>query len=693
MAKPVLLLLACLLVILALLSCGESSDDDNDVSATDDDNSDDNNDNDDVTPPEPWHWELSGDALTVYYDDRALFTLTGAAVLEFQPKVWSLFGFFFLNAADLQDLPLTLGLQNGEPVLMTGDATAGRIEFEKTTAGNFRLRIIVDEDFRGRGVRLIYRLGENDRFWGFGEQYNFLEFRGKTLSIWVQEQGVGRSPNFTIPPIGKLTDTYFPMPYFLDPKRGAGLLVENTEYMVFDLGANDAAHWSVDVWNGARVSTVFYAGPKPADVVAQHTAETGRPSRLPPNWAFGGVWLGTQEGPENVASRLQTALDADVPVSAVWVQDWVGERNFGVGNHGVKYHWTVDEELYPDLPGFIADLEAQGVYFLGYFNPFIVPRYDQWDEAVAKGYVIHKPDGSPYKFPIITFLGSLLDVTNPEACDWFQEYARAATAMGQRGWMADFGEWLPFAAKLYAGRADAEHNLYPTKWHELSREVLEEAYPDGQYVLLTRSGYTGEAATAQIVWAGDQEASWDEYDGLPTVVTAGLTIGLSGVPFFTHDIAGFSGGPSTKELFMRWTELGALTPIMRTHDGLQREDNHRFDSDAETLAHFAQMAQLHASLLPYFLEVASEAIDRGLPMVRHTMLVDPDWDLAYEANEQWLIGDDLLFAPVVREGENSVTVYFPEGSWRHLLTNEIYDGRQVLQVDAPIGVPAAFRRE
>lgn len=177
------------------------------------------------------------------------------------------------------------------------------------------------------------------------------------------------------------------------------------------------------------------------------------------------------------------------------------------------------------------------------------------------------------------------------------------------------------------------------------------------------------------------------------MVTAGLTIGLSGVPFFTHDIAGFSGGPSTKELFMRWTELGAFTPVMRTHDGLQREDNHRFDSDAETLAHFAQMAQLHNSLLPYFLDVAAEAIDRGLPMVRHTMLVDPDWNLAYEANAQWLIGDNLLFVPVVREGEDCVTVYFPEGQWRHLLTNEIYEGRQVLQMDAPIGVPAAFQRE
>jgi alpha-glucosidase len=605
--------------------------------------------------------------------------------------VVGLFGFFHFREVDPTNRRLTLAARGADIVLLDGDSVVGRVLPAETESGDLRVQARLD-GASATSLRLRLAVGPEDRFWGFGEQYNYVDCRSQIVPIWTQEQGVGRSPMPVLPTQGSLVNAYYPMPYFVDPGRGVGFLLENTEYSIFDLGRSDGAHWTVEVWNGREASFLVFPGPRPKDVIAQLTKATGRPTRRPPDWAFAGVWLGAQGGSEAVAERLRVAQAADVPVTALWVQDWVGERGFGLGNQGVKYHWTWDQQLYPNLPEIIADLGAEDVRFLGYFNPFVAAAYDQYAEAVREGYLVQRADGVPYIFPIITFVGGLLDVTNPAAAQWFQGYARAAIDLGMKGWMADFGEWLPFDARLHDGAAPSFHNLYPTAWHELNRAPLEDAYPDGDFVLLTRSGFTGEAHIAQVVWAGDQTASFDPYDGLPTVVTAGLTSGLSGVFFFSHDIAGFSGGPSDRELFWRWTELGAFTPVMRTHDGLQKDKNYRFDSDPGTLAHFARFAQIHEALSPYLIATADEAARDGVPMVRHTALVDPDWDGAFAAHGQWLIGDDLLIAPAVERGALAVSVAFPEGEWTHLLTGERFDGRQKRLVSAPLGRPAVFAR-
>jgi alpha-glucosidase len=649
-----------------------------------------------VTPqPAGWTWQLDNQgALAFAYGGRALFTLNYVDAVGFTPQVWSFVGFFHFNRSNVRDRLLNLSptADAGRFLLYCAGAQIGTLTIAETANGDLRVAASLDRNQAGQGLKFGFALGSDDRFWGFGEQYNFVDLRGQRFPIWTQEQGVGRTANPLLPTVGTLTDTYYPLPYFMDPKRGAGFLLENTEYSVFDLGAADPTRWSVEVWNGRAASFLLFPGPRPAEVVAQLTRATGRPAAPPPSWAFSGVWLAGQGGEDAVQQRLDVAAGAGIPVAAIWVQDWVGERSFGPFGSGVEYHWTADDALYPNLSQFIAGLAAKDVRFLGYFNPFVVLALDQYAEALQGGYLIRRSDGAPYLQLIVTYYGSQLDVFNPAAGAWFQRYARAAAALGMKGWMADFGEWLPFDAALAQGDGPSSHNLYPTAWHELNRAALADAYPDGDYVMLTRSGYTGEAGVAQIVWAGDQTADWDAGDGLPTVVTAGLTSGLSGVPIFTHDIAGFSGGPSTRELFERWAELGALTPVMRTHDGALKNENHHFDSDPETLAHFTKMSQLHASLASYFEQVAAETVTDGLPMVRHTVLVDPDWDAAYEANWQWMIGSDVLVAPVVTEGATAVTVHFPAGRWRHLLTGEIYEGRQIATVFAPIGRPAAFQR-
>ena len=284
------------------------------------------------------------------------------------------------------------------------------------------------------------------------------------------------------------------------------------------------------------------------------------------------------------------------------------------------------------------------------------------------------------------------DLTNEATRDYIKGFLRAMVQdLGMDGWMADFGEWNPVDAALHDGRDPmAHHNEFPIEWHRLWREVMDELRPDGDFVVFARSGFTGVQAVSQVHWIGDQEANFSPHDGLPTVVPAMLNLGMSGVPFVTHDIAGFSGGPSTKELFMRWVELGAFTPIMRTHEGANKDDNWSWEKDQETTNHFRRFALVHEALAPDFRTLAQEASSSSAPILRHLMLVFPDDPTSRTVDDQFMIGEQLLVAPVVEAGATSRAVYLPPGTWFDVWSGEQHDGGTVVTVDAPLGSPPVF---
>ena len=537
---------------------------------------------------------------------------------------------------------------------------------------------------RARGVGLRFACTPEARFLGFGEQYEKIDHRGEAFPLWTSEQGIGRDPAHPSPYSGDPWTTYFPVPFFLDP-RGFGLAIDTEARVAVDLCQSDPAVYRFDVDDGGDALLHLYTGPTVADVVSAFTLRQGRSSD-PPLWATGGVWIGVQGGPDKVRGVVTKAVAASVPVAAVWVQDWIGRINLGGGLWDLQYHWTADNTLYPDLPGLIKGLHDGGVHFLGYFNPFVLPTKDQWAEAVAKNYLIHQPDGTPYSTLISVFSASMVDLTNPDAVTWFQGFAKRALGDGMDGWMDDFGEWLPYDAVLAHGDAPHEHNRYPSRWHQATLDLF-----NGNQVNLTRSGWLGEGKSAQVVWAGDQQADWDPWDGLPTVVPAMISLGLAGIGWVTHDVAGFSGGPSTKELYLRWLELGAFTPILRTHEGLAADTNWRWDSDAETLAAFSRWARVHAALAATFVKLAAEHAQSGMPMVRALALGWPDDATAVEVADEYTIGEDLLVAPVLTQGAGARTVYFPSGHWVDVWDPaKSFDGPLSTRVAAPIGRPPVF---
>ena len=542
-------------------------------------------------------------------------------------------------------------------------------------------------------------------FHGFGEQYNATNQRGEAFQLLVNEQGNGRDGS-AAPSVGNEHTTYFPMPYYIDA-RGFGALFDTDRRVDVDLCASDEEIAWFEVNSGAPVQWRVFHGPTALDVIGQLGDLVGRPTQ-PPAWAYN-LWMAAQGGWANVLGEVSGLEAASIPVSAFWVQDWGGIRMNPDGGSGVQYIWEPDEVLYPDFAGGVADIHEGGYKFLTYANPFIVdpatvreedeparfaPRFDSMDQM---GLLLKNQMGETYidfVAPNIPQGNAHPDFSNSETVEFISELLRdVVDTYDVDGWMADFGEWVPVdSVHEDGGDAIERRNTFPIDWQLANRKALEGARPDGDWVMFARSGWTGVQAVAQIHWVGDQETNWSVLDGLPTVVPAMLNLGLAGQPFVTHDIAGFARGtgPSNRELFQRWTELGAFTPIMRTHDGADKVNNWRWNTDEETTAHFRKFTYVHCALMGDFMTLASDAEETGAPIVRHLMLVFPDDRETWDISDQFVIGDSLLVAPVTEEGATSRSVYFPAGTWYNVWTGEAVQGGQRSTVDAPIGSPPVY---
>lgn len=537
-------------------------------------------------------------------------------------------------------------------------------------------------------------------FFGFGEQYNALDQRGEAFPLLTSEQGIGRG-GFLWLIEGDAHTTYLPMPYFLDA-RGFGAAIETDARVLVDLcQTNPDAAW-FDVEQAQPADFVVFHGPTPKDVVRQVGDVYGRPSALE-DWALG-PWIGIQGGQQAVLDEADALDAASVPYTALWAQDWVGRRDFSMNQVGVRYHWTADTTLYPDLAGMVTTLHGRGKRFLAYANPWVVEPENHFADMEAAGLLIENAAGATYRMVApSTQQSSLPDLTLAATHAYIAGFLDAmVTTYGIDGWMCDFGEALPLDAVVSDGTPGVlAHNRFPILWTALNHERLREQRPTGDYALFSRSGWLGSQGQAHIVWIGDQEANDTATDGLPTVVPALLNLGLSGVPFVTHDIAGFSGGPSTFELYRRWTELGAFTTIFRTHEGLRRNENWNWNGSptadptdvAASIAHFRRFARIHEALVPYLAGLVDEAAATSVPPMRAMLLEFPDDADARAVEDQFMVGDKLLVAPVVTMGTTSREVYFPAGTYTHALRpTETYVGPRRVVVDAPLGEPPVFWR-
>jgi alpha-glucosidase (family GH31 glycosyl hydrolase) len=549
-----------------------------------------------------------------------------------------------------------------------------------------RLRVTFDRDVAIGEVGLAAALPPDEGFFGLGERFARGNHRGHEVLNWIEDAPFDPHPGHEW--------TNWPVPFFLS-SRGYGVLLDTMRRAVFRLGNERSDAWQMSV-DGAEMDVVIFAGPEPLDVIRRYTALTGRPP-LPEPWAFG-VWKTALSGEAAVREHAQRLRDEELGVSALWVYDQLELDTNSGWNSAMGY----PEGEYSDLPGLVDDLHERGFKVLGYLNTQFITGRPRTDEGIAKGYFLKRPDGETYVVPgpdpdpkVGIRFGefALYDPTHPEGRPWWQDLLRRLlTETGYDGWMHDFGEYTPRDAIFADGRTGEEiRNLYPALYHRSAAEVCRAAKPDHAYFV--RSGYIGSNQWAPAAWPADQHTDWSPDRGLPSIVPAALSVGICGTNTWGPDIGGFfdaydgSDIARSTELWIRWCQFGALTPLMRDHLGPKRmttPDAIDLWSNEQTVATWRRYARLHNALVPYLYAYAREAHETGVPTMRHMVLHSPEFPEAQDQDYQYLLGRELLVAPVVEQGATTREVWFPPGTWYSFWDDREWTGPGYATVPAPI---------
>jgi alpha-D-xyloside xylohydrolase len=535
---------------------------------------------------------------------------------------------------------------------------------------------------RAGAVSLAFRARAGERFFGFGERSNAVAQRGTTVENYVSDGPFSKDSlpivKATIPPAGfrpRADATYYPVPWLLS-SRGYGVLVDNDETSRFTLPGAKGRAWRLTV-EAPRLELRVFAGPTPARALARFTARTGRQPAPSAAWAFG-PWL--QTGQPNAPplaegiSDLEKLRRADAPVSAAETQ----LRYLPCGlDRGLETYEAQRTAYY----------HAQGLAVLTYVNPMLCASYEpRFSTARAAGALLRSGGGAPALFD--SFVGGTgpagftiqkvgeYDFSARSGVAAYREVLDRMLAADHDGWMEDFGEYTPLAARDARGRTGtALHNSYPTLYHCAVRR----ATAGRPIVRFQRSGWTGAARCADDVWGGDPTTGFG-FDGLGSAVKQALSMGLSGISRWGSDIGGYDtigNDPKlTRELLKRWIAFGAVSGVMRIKkSGLAIPSYTRPQIwDPDVVGTWRKFAKLHTQLYPYLAAADRRYRRTGMPLMGALVLTHPRDARALAADDEYMFGPDLLAAPVTTPGARSRRVYLPRGRW--------LDGRRALRYDA-----------
>lgn len=588
-------------------------------------------------------------------------------------------------------------VSDGWQIKLSRTDVAEAILHVTTEEGRLKMTIAGAKDGTNR-FWLNLEADPQEKIYGCGEQFSYFNLRGRNFPLWTSEQGVGRNKKTLVTwqadcqenAGGDYYWTFYPQPTFVSTKKYYCHIV-NTSYMDFDFSKSD--RHELAIWD-KDVTLLFETGETYIELVRKLTDLLGRQPEMP-DWVYEGMILGIQGGTATCLEKTQKMLDNGVKVAGIWAQDWEGRRITSFGKR-LMWNWRWDEELYPGLDQEIKNLKARGIRFMGYINPYVAIEKELYAEAAEKGYLAKNAQRADYQVEFGEFYAGVVDFTNPEAFAWYKEVIKKNLIdFGLDGWMADFGEYLPTDTILHNGvSAEIMHNAWPVLWAQCNYEAIKEAGKLGEILYFMRAGYSGSQKYSVMMWAGDQNVDWSLDDGLASVIPSALSLAMSGHGLHHSDIGGYTtlfGMKRSKELLLRWTDFAAFTPLMRTHEGNRPDDNWQFDSDEETMKHFARMTDVHVKLAPYLKEQVRLNAMEGLPVMRPLFMHYEQDEQAYDIAYQYLLGRDLLVAPIHEEGATTWQVYLPEDEWVELWTGKKYTGGNVT-VDGSLGCPPVFYR-
>lgn len=537
--------------------------------------------------------------------------------------------------------------------------------------------------------------GEQDGFFGFGGRHDHLDQRGRVLSSFVNQESLDiTGKGETMYPNGPAA-AYYPQAMFWTTHYG--FLLPQSELARFKLAVDRQDAWNVTA-SASHLDYVVAPG-APSTSVDTLTAMTGR-HHTPPDWALGPMLdrLVKNDGEtyQDYQSNLaQDIVDIDryqLPLSAYRIEGW----GFPHGNHGLALHTWVHAKKQATM---IRQLKARGIHPLAYIRPWLEPG----SAPVKAGYAATKQNGKPY---IVSGSSNrrfaLVDFTNPDAVAWWQRQVKGILDLGFDGFMQDYGEQVLFDMHFADGTTGfTRHNDYFTLYAKATRDEVdryEAEHPARHPWFFTRAGYTGLPGTTAYEDAnfpGDETTDWSRTSGLQSLTTDMLSRAVGGAYGFTTDIGGYfdyTSPVTTKELFLRWAEWAALSPTFRLHGSGKNGTHTPWSYDKQTVRIYKNFSRLHLRAEPLLKQLWAEAQATGAPPTRPLWWQDPDDRAGWDQDQEWLLGPDLLVAPVVTKGATTRTAYLPAGCWQLHGKGEEYDGQASVTVDAPLGLLPWFSR-
>ena len=489
-----------------------------------------------------------------------------------------------------------------------------------------------------RRINPVFTLTADEMIFGCGESATGLNKAGQKVNLFVTD------------PQGPETDQmYKPIPFFMS-NRGYGMFMHTSAPVTCDFGATYIGLNKMFMGDENLDLFVFFGEPK--DILDEYTDLVGKPG-MPPLWSFG-TWMSRityfseKEGYDVAANIRKNKYPCDViHFDTGWFDvDWQCDYKFS-------------ENRFQNPQQMLKDLRSQGFHVCLWQLPYFTPKNRYFSELIEKDMYVKNGNGElPYEDVV-------LDFSNPETVKWYQDKLAGLLNIGVSAIKVDFGEAAPLNGIYASGKSGwYEHNLYPVRYDMAVSEITKKLHNEN--IMWARAAWAG-SQRYPLHWGGDAATT---NTGLLGTLRAGLSFGLSGFSFWSHDMGGFVKS-TPEDLYCRWIPFGFLTSHTRAH-GAPPTEPWLYDSKRVQDV-FRKSAEMKYRLMPYVYAQAKECTEKGLPMLRALFVEFPDDPGAWKVDDEYLFGSQILVAPLLESGMTGRTVYLPEGKWIDYQTEKVYE--------------------